>query len=95
MIKFEWDKLKAQSNKKKHGVTFEEAQSVFYDDYAIQFYDSDNSVLEERFLLLGYSNKSRILLICHCEKEPENIVRIISARKATTKERKLYKGDTL
>lgn len=93
MIKFEWDLPKAASNKRKHGVTFEEAKSVFYDDFAIQFFDEENSEMEDRFLLLGHSNKSRILLICHCEKESGNIIRIISARKATKNERQLYKGE--
>ena len=93
MIKFEWDAAKAASNKRKHGVTFEEAQSVFYDDFAIQFFDDENSELEDRFLIPGHSNQSRILLICHCEKESCNLIRIISTRKATTKERKLYKGE--
>ena len=93
MIKFEWNLSKAVSNKKKHGVTFEEAQSVFYDDFAIQFFDEENSELEDRFLILGYSNQSRILLICHCEKESGDLIRIISARKATTNECKLYKGE--
>ncbi len=95
MIEFEWDASKAASNTRKHGVTFEEAQSVFYDDFAIQFYDDESSELEDRFLLLGHSNKSKILLICHCEEESGNLIRIISARKATAKERKLYKGEAL
>jgi len=93
MIKFEWDTSKALSNKKKHGVSFEEAQSVFYDDFAVQFFDNENSAQEDRFLLLGHSNQSRMLLICHCEKESGNIIRLISARKATAKERRLYKGN--
>ncbi|MBL3529666.1 MAG: BrnT family toxin [gamma proteobacterium endosymbiont of Lamellibrachia anaximandri] len=63
MTRFEWDAIKAASNKRKHGVTFEEAQSVFYDDFAIQFFDDENSDLEDRFLMLGLSNQSRILLI--------------------------------
>ncbi len=92
MIIFEWDAAKAISNEKKHGVTFEEAKSVFYDDFAIQFFDDQNSELEDRFLLLGHSNQSRILLICHCEQESGDLIRIISARKATANERKLYKG---
>ncbi len=95
MIKFEWDTSKATSNKRKHDVSFEEAKSVFYDDFAIQFFDNENSVLENRFLLLGHSNQSRILLICHCEQEASNLIRIISARQATAKERKLYKGEAL
>ena len=93
MIKFEWDASKAVSNKKKHGVTFEEAKSVFYDDFAVQFYDDENSELEDRFLILGRSNLARVLLICHCELDSGNLIRIISARKATAKERKLYKGE--
>jgi len=92
MIVFEWDESKAASNKKKHGVTFEEAKSVFYDDFAIQFFDEENSELEDRFLILGHSNQARILLICHCEKGSGSLIRIISARKATSKERKLYTG---
>jgi len=92
MIEFEWDASKATSNKTKHGVSFEEAKSVFYDDLAIQFFDEDNYEYEDRFLLLGRSNQSRVLLICHCERESGNTIRIISARKATAKERKLYKG---
>ena len=94
MIKIEWDASKAASNKRKHGVTFEEAKSVFYDDFAIQFFDDENSEPEDRFLILGRSNLSRILLICHCEQNSSNLIRIISARKATAKERKLYKGET-
>lgn len=94
MIVFEWNKSKASLNKKKHGVSFEEARSVFYDNFAIQFFDDENSEKEEdRFLILGHSNQSRILLVCHCEKEAGNLIRIISARKATTKERKLYQGE--
>jgi len=85
--------LKSINKQKKHGVTFEEAQSVFYDDFAIQFFDDENSELEDRFLMLGLSNHARVLLICHCEKESANLIRIISARKATAKERKLYKGE--
>ena len=93
MIRFEWNAAKAASNEKKHGVTFEEAKSVFYDDFAIQFFDDENSELEDRFLILGLSNQSKILLICHCEQDSGNLIWIISARKATAKERKLYKGE--
>ncbi len=93
MIKFEWNKIKASKNLAKHGVSFEEASSVFYDEFAVQFYDNGHSELEEdRFLLLGISNKSRMLMICHCEKQLENVLRIISARKATKNERKFYRG---
>ena len=92
MINFDWDPSKARRNLKIHGVSFEEAKSVFYDDYARQFFDEAHSEQEERFLMLGVSNRSRILLICHCEIESDSIIRIISARKATAKERKLYEG---
>lgn len=84
MIKFEWDSVKAESNKKKHGVSFEEAESVFYDE--------ENSELEDRFLMLGFSDQARILLVCHCEREQGNAIRIISARKATKLESQHYKG---
>ena len=95
MIEFEWNQSKAISNIKKHNVSFEEAQSVFYDDFAIQFYDEENSEIEDRFLMLGLSNESKLLLVCHCEKEEGNIIRIISARKATKNESKLYEGGSL
>ena len=91
-IKFEWDNNKDKSNQKKHGVSFEEAKTVFYDENAIEFYDFDHSHNEERFLLLGLSSKLRILLICHCFKEENGIIRIISARKATKNEQKEYLG---
>ncbi len=94
MIRFEWDPAKAESNIKKHGVTFEEAKSVFYDDYALQFFDESHSQLQEdRFLMLGTSSESNILLVCHCERESGNTVRIISARKATKSEKRHYRGD--
>ena len=93
MIKFEWDAAKAASNARKHGISFEEAKSVFYDEFAIQFYDPENSELEEdRFLMLGLSSESRILLVCHCELDSGNTIRIISARKATRNERRFYEG---
>lgn len=95
MIEFEWDPAKARRNFKKHDVSFDEARAVFFDDFAKQFYDEEHSGDEERFLLLGMSNRSRILLICHCELESDDVIRIISARKATLKERQLYEGPTL
>ncbi len=95
MIKFEWNPTKAVLNQKKHGVTFDEAKSVFYDEFAVQFYDSENSELEDRFLMLGLSFESRILIVCHCERDSGNTIRLISARKATKKERKFYEGETL
>ena len=92
MIEFEWSQPKARANLRKHGVSFEEAKSVFYDEYARQFFDEDHSDREERFILLGKSNRSRILIVCHCERDSGNIIRIISARRATAKERKFYEG---
>ena len=92
MIRFSWNQTKAKSNLKKHGVSFEEAQSVFYDDLALQFYD-ENSSDEERFLLLGMSNESRILMVVHCERGDDGEeLRIISARKATKNEQQYYQG---
>jgi uncharacterized DUF497 family protein len=90
MIKFEWDATKATANAKKHGVSFEEAQSVFYDEFAVQFFDQGHSGNEERFLLLGMSTGARLLLVCHCERDAGNIIRIISARKATKRESTFY-----
>ena len=92
MIKFEWDAAKAKSNLKKHGVSFAEAESVFYDEFAIQFFDEDNAELEDRFLMLGFSSESRLLIVCHCERGFGEIIRIFSARRATGKERKHYEG---
>ena len=93
MIQFEWDQPKAAANLRKHGVSFEEAQSVFYDEFAIQFYDDEHSAEEERFLLLGMSDTARLLLVCHCEREAGDLIRIISARKATKRESAFYGGD--
>ena len=92
MILFEWDDKKAASNLKKHGVSFLEAQSVFYDDFAMQFFDDESSSEEERFLMLGHSNRGRILIVVHCERSKGEVIRIISARKATSTEREYYKG---
>ena len=92
MITFEWDDKKAASNLSKHGVSFPEAQSVFYDDYAIQFLDDGSSSEEDRLLMLGYSNQDRILIVVHCERSEGEVIRIISARKATSAERIYYRG---
>jgi uncharacterized DUF497 family protein len=91
-LSFEWDDIKAQGNLQKHGVTFEEARSVFYDENAIQFWDEDHSESEDRFLLLGLSHNLRLLIIVHCYQEGDSIIRIISARKATKQESKFYRG---
>jgi uncharacterized DUF497 family protein len=90
MIKFEWDLAKAIANLRKHGVSFDEAQSVFYDEFAVQFYDDGHSGDEERFLLLGMSTGASLLLVCHCERDSGNTIRIISARKATRRESTFY-----
>ena len=92
MITFEWDENKETINRKKHGVSFQEAQSVFYDEFAVQFFDEEHSTHEQRFLMLGMSTGARLLLVCHCERSSGNIIRIISARKATKKESKFYQG---
>lgn len=92
MISFDWNAAKAAANLKKHGVTFEEAQTVFYDEFAVQFYDEENSSNEERFLMLGMSSGARLLLVCHCERDGGGIIRIISARKATKHESSYYGG---
>ena len=89
-IRFEWDVKKAEQNLKKHGVSFDEARSVFFDESAIEFYDDEHSEWENRFLLLGLSAKLRVLLVCHCLRESGNVIRIISARKATKKEKQHY-----
>ena len=93
MIRFEWDQPEAAANLRKHGVSFEEAQSVFYDEFAVQFYDDEHSTEEERFLLLGMGDSARILLVCHCERESGDLIRIISARKPTKHESTFYGGD--
>ncbi|OOF51005.1 hypothetical protein BKK54_04745 [Rodentibacter genomosp. 1] len=87
---FEWDKNKAEINERKHGINFTEAVSVFYDDDALLIPDPDHSFLEERFLLLGRSEKSNVLVVVHCERD--NNIRIISARKATKREINQYRG---
>ncbi|MDD7986756.1 BrnT family toxin [Lentisphaera marina] len=90
-LKFEWDENKAQSNLEKHGVSFEEAMTVFYDERALEFFDKNNSEWEDRFLMLGLTTEFKLLLICHCYRDDDNIIRIISARKATKNEAKNYK----
>ena len=89
-LTFEWDQRKASVNAKKHGVTFEEAKSVFVDERAKLIDDPDHSDDEERFVLLGLSNALRLQLVCHCHRGEGGIIRIISARKATRPESKNY-----
>ena len=93
-IRFEWDGNKERLNIQKHGVTFSEAVSVFYDENALIILDPDASHDEDRYILLGYSDKARLLIVCHCYREAERCIRIISARKATKNEMKHYaKGE--
>ena len=87
---FEWDKLKENANIKKHGVSFEEARTSFHDENAVQFFDPDHSDDEDRFILLGVSHKLNTLIVCHCFREEETTVRIISARKADKDEAIVY-----
>lgn len=89
-ISFEWDKKKNATNIKKHGISFLEAKTVFYDDEAILFDDPVHSEKEERFLIIGLSRTNKTLIVSHCYRENDNIIRIISARKATKTERKIY-----
>jgi len=90
-IQFTWDDQKDRENQKKHGVSFEEAKSVFYDENARLIHDPDHSDAEERFILLGLSYKLRIILVVHCYYEDESIIRIIAAKKAVKNEQRKYK----
>jgi uncharacterized DUF497 family protein len=83
MLRFEWDEQKNKRNRAKHKVWFEESQSVFDDPRARVFYDDDHSEQEERFVILGLSGAARLLVVVHCHRETDSVVRIISARKAT------------
>jgi uncharacterized protein len=89
-LTFEWDERKSAANAKKHGVSFEEAKSVFVDERAKLIDDPDHSEDEDRFVLLGLSSVLRLLLVCHCYRAEGNVIRIISARKASAHESKSY-----
>ena len=89
-LRFEWDERKANANARKHGVTFEEARTVFVDERAKLIDDPDHSDDEDRFVLLGLSSALRLLLVCHCYREEGGTIRIISARKANGRELKSY-----
>lgn len=89
-IQFEWDENKNAINQKKHKISFGEATTVFYDDNALVIDDPDHSELEERFIILGTSTKANLLVVCHCYRSSESIIRIISARKATKPESEQY-----
>ena len=92
LLKFAWSEKKNRENQRRHGVSFEEAQTVFFDDKAIEYFDPEHSEDEDRFILLGMSFRLRILVVCHCYRESDSVIRIISARKVTKKERKAYPG---
>lgn len=89
-IRFEWDENKNKINQKKHGISFLEAQTVFYDEEALVIDDPDHSEEEERFIILGLSNKANLLMVCHCYRASDTVIRLISARKATKTERSYY-----
>lgn len=90
IINFEWDENKNSINKKKHYISFEEAKTVFYDEDALLIDDPEHSEDEERFIILGTSLKANLLVVCHCYRQSETVIRIISARKATSTETKQY-----
>ena len=89
-IIFEWDERKSRANKRKHKVSFEEAQTVFLDEKATRFFDPDHSQDEDRFLMLGMSFTLRVLVVCHCYRQDDSVIRIISARKADKQEQSDY-----
>lgn len=89
-LTFEWDEEKNVSNQKKHGVSFQEAETVFIDENALLIHDPDSSQ-EDRFILFGLSAKFRLLVVCHCYRKEDEVIRIISARKATKPEQKSYR----
>lgn len=89
-LRFEWDERKAAANQHRHGVSFEGARTVFFDERARLIDDPDHSEGEERFILLGLSSTLRLLVVCHCYRSEGNVIRIISARKATARESKSY-----
>jgi uncharacterized protein len=90
MISFSWDDKKNEVNKKKHGVSFDEARTVFYDENAIRYFDPDHSGDEDRFLMVGMSQKLRIIIVCHFFREEDSVIMIISARKGTKGEEDNY-----
>ena len=94
-IRFEWDENKNRINQKKHGIAFAEAQTVFQDENALLIHDPDHSDLEERFILLGLSERLNLLVVCHCYRVSETVVRIFSARKATTTETRQYRASLI
>ena len=94
-IAFEWDSVKASANKKKHGISFDEAKTVFFDENAVVIHDPGHSNHEERFVILGMSVVSRMLVVIHCYRKNDQVIRIISARKATKNESIQYRNGGL
>ena len=90
-IRFEWDRRKAKSNEKKHGVSFDEATSAFYDDNGLVIDDPEHSSDEDRFILLGLSAAVRLVVVVHCFRDEDDVIRIISARKAAPGEARHYR----
>ncbi len=90
-LQFAWDSNKNSVNKQKHGLSFEEAVTAFRDENAVVFADPDHSELEDRYLLLGVSSQLRVLVVCHCYRQNDEVIRIISARKANKKEQASYR----
>lgn len=91
-LRFEWDENKNITNRKKHKISFEEAKTVCYDENALLIDDPDHSEEEERFILLGFSFRAQMLVVCHCYRQAESVIRIISARKATRTEEQAYRA---
>lgn len=89
-VRFEWDPRKSRANRAKHGVSFDEARTAFLDEHARVIPDTEHSDAEERFVLLGLSIALRVLVVCHCYRESDQVVRIISARRADASEREQY-----
>ncbi len=91
-MQFEWDPSKASANLSKHQVSFDEAKTVFFDDFAVQFFDEEHSSDGERFIMLGMSSGAKLLVVCHCERGDGDVIRIFSASKATRNEASFYPG---
>ena len=89
-LRFEWDEAKSRQNVRKHGVSFDEARAVFLDERAVRFFDPDHSEDEDRFIMLGMSFTLRVLVVCHCYRQNDAVIRIISARKADKRETEHY-----
>lgn len=92
VLRFEWDSVKNASNRRKHGVSFEEAKSAFSDEHGRLLDDPEHSEREQRFILLGMSSALRVLVVCHCYREANSTIRIISARKANRSEQLQYES---